>query len=710
MKTRCFCPNLVARWVGIFVLGLCLAHPAFSQFTLDAFSPADGATDVGTVTTVELTFSEAVDQNAAFDHSDGFFLGLEVFPDPGVPLDIRVSGDGRTVSVDLQLEDDTRYQVMLTGAFSATGQQLDRPYSYVFSTGSALPQATVSGTLSFSGGSPIPSLVGLFTTEGPLFGGDPLALTVVTDASGAYTLDFVEEDDYVLAGFKDLNDDGTVDDLFFDAMGFYDGDADRVVDEISVGAGQQVAGIDLTINPPDLVTASDPLPFAENMARNEAADAAFTGLVSTVTPQGVSFVWVYFFYGPANQDSLAVVRFGDFFTVRPGVSDRNDEVQNETIPFDARIPVTGNWIDSDEALAQAEANGGADFRAANTIIEIVLFLGHFSDDGLCSFSDKRGPGGTGRVGDAAGAWLEKARAASVVSAEGALQDLQWAVFYRTATFPFFVVCIDAEGGGVVTPPAATTAGFNQTAADQEAQAWANDAQLKVVDAITADGLDASGNTTGWFFLYFSPSLDRARLVFMVNGAVDSAGDVNTGLENNLRTLTPLPENWIDTSVATPTAEANSNDFRAQHADALVTGRLARGQLDAEPERAVWKFTYRSEQADDSLMVFIDAETGAVVPTAVEAEPGVPEAFVLEQNYPNPFNPSTHIPFGLAQGGHVTLAVYDVLGRRIATLVDAFLAAGNYRATWHPDGLPSGVYLYELTLGDAVLSRTMLLQK
>jgi hypothetical protein len=83
-------------------------------------------------------------------------------------------------------------------------------------------------------------------------------------------------------------------------------------------------------------------------------------------------------------------------------------------------------------------------------------------------------------------------------------------------------------------------------------------------------------------------------------------------------------------------------------------------------------------------------------TAIERDENViPERFALEGNYPNPFNPSTSIRFSLDEPGLTRLAVYDVLGREVAVLVNEQLAAGSYTATFDASGLSSGTYLYRL---------------
>lgn len=100
----------------------------------------------------------------------------------------------------------------------------------------------------------------------------------------------------------------------------------------------------------------------------------------------------------------------------------------------------------------------------------------------------------------------------------------------------------------------------------------------------------------------------------------------------------------------------------------------------------------------------------VTSTAGEEEVVLPEAFVLENNYPNPFNPSTSIAFQLPAPTAARLAVFDLLGREVAVLVDGVTPAGRHEVQFDASRLASGVYLYALDVGGERLTRSMLLMK
>ncbi|MEW6653874.1 MAG: CotH kinase family protein [Bacteroidota bacterium] len=100
----------------------------------------------------------------------------------------------------------------------------------------------------------------------------------------------------------------------------------------------------------------------------------------------------------------------------------------------------------------------------------------------------------------------------------------------------------------------------------------------------------------------------------------------------------------------------------------------------------------------STVVSISPEYRINLATNVKEEFNLPAEYHLEQNYPNPFNPTTVIRYKLQSASHVTLKVYDVLGREVETLVDEVKQQGTYNCEWKVENgeLPSGIYFYRLT--------------
>lgn len=99
------------------------------------------------------------------------------------------------------------------------------------------------------------------------------------------------------------------------------------------------------------------------------------------------------------------------------------------------------------------------------------------------------------------------------------------------------------------------------------------------------------------------------------------------------------------------------------------------------------------------------------PTNIEKQQNeIPVQFELTQNYPNPFNPSTEIKFSLPKSGFVNLSVYNLLGEKVAELVNENLNAGIYNYQWNAKNLTSGVYIYRLESENISLTKKMTLLK
>ena len=135
------------------------------------------------------------------------------------------------------------------------------------------------------------------------------------------------------------------------------------------------------------------------------------------------------------------------------------------------------------------------------------------------------------------------------------------------------------------------------------------------------------------------------------------------------------------------------------------GELA--ALEVRTKRFTGEDCGQIEAMDPSFLEAIGA-----IPVANEDGPTaeLPQSTTLLPSYPNPFNPSTTVPFVLSESGSVELAVYDVLGRKVATLVNEVRAAGIHEAQFDAEGLPPGVYLIRLAAGDAVRTSSIVLAR
>ena len=156
-------------------------------------------------------------------------------------------------------------------------------------------------------------------------------------------------------------------------------------------------------------------------------------------------------------------------------------------------------------------------------------------------------------------------------------------------------------------------------------------------------------------------------------------------------------------------------------------------VEALRRSLVFALAYGEEETDLTVRVFDDADgqvydagTIRFRPGAAAGSPlepvriaaktvaseaaGLPETFALEPAYPNPFNPVTTIRYALPQAERVTLEVFDMLGRRVATLVNEAQKAGRYALRFEAGDLASGVYFYRMRAGSFVETHKMVLLK
>jgi CubicO group peptidase (beta-lactamase class C family) len=136
----------------------------------------------------------------------------------------------------------------------------------------------------------------------------------------------------------------------------------------------------------------------------------------------------------------------------------------------------------------------------------------------------------------------------------------------------------------------------------------------------------------------------------------------------------------------------SSQFRAYYIDSLFPGYF---NFKVEVMSNGWTYW------KDSLQIIVGVE---------EELSEIPTNFSFSQNYPNPFNPNTTISWQLPEGSNVTLKIFNTLGEEVAILVDEYKIAGRYEVEFNAAGLPSGIYFYQLRVGQYVETKKMVLIK
>lgn len=344
-------------------------------------------------------------------------------------------------------------------------------------------------------------------------------------------------------------------------------------------------------------------------------------------------------------------------------------------------PLGTGWRDSDDAIERVEEQGGAAFRAANPDATISAVLLDFPAENLIDFP------GISQLGPY---WLVAYTSAASSATE----------IFIVESLLGIVFSLDAVGGD------------NPPTLESTVAAFASDAERVGMASVLPD-LSAEGASLFWQHTYYSPALDEARDFFVsLTGLV--LGEVTVEAQSS---ATALPASHLTANEAIAIALTEFTVPSDVRIGPLVQGQLRFG-LDAEtPERLAWQFAAITMDGSGSVatqQVLVDATTGTIVRVANEAAADLPASARLAANYPNPFRTSTTVEYGVATTTHVTLAVYDLLGRAVHTLADAVHAPGTHRVEWTgTDGagrrLSSGLYLYRLTTADgATRTRSLVL--
>jgi hypothetical protein len=187
---------------------------------------------------------------------------------------------------------------------------------------------------------------------------------------------------------------------------------------------------------------------------------------------------------------------------------------------------------------------------------------------------------------------------------------------------------------------------------------------------------------------------RMRLVVRNQGALDTLQDLAfrvTSLDKYMIT----PQNMATVSGVAPGTTGITGYTLSVAVDSLCPPGIHLARVET------YLNTYPAWV--DTLRIMVYPAVGVE-----ELPTGIPLAAFLDQNYPNPFNPSTTIRYGLPERSHVSLAVYNTLGQKVAQVVSGEVDAGYHEVKFNAPNLPSGVYFYRLQAGSYVETKKLLL--
>jgi protocatechuate 3,4-dioxygenase beta subunit len=206
----------------------------------------------------------------------------------------------------------------------------------------------------------------------------------------------------------------------------------------------------------------------------------------------------------------------------------------------------------------------------------------------------------------------------------------------------------------------------------------------------------------------SGSLTAINVTLQAIPRLTSSGQIVGTIHSNAGTALPGTLVTIKSSSGATVASAITDGNGVYTVTGLTQGSYSItasiAQYSSQQQSATYDPSFGSTTVSNFSM-----STASV--TAVKDPAGnVPAKFELHNNYPNPFNPSTIISFTLPVNSLVRLQVYNILGQKVAELINKQMNAGNYNVTFNADKLSSGVYLYRLEAGQFTATKKMILTK
>ncbi|HMS34002.1 MAG TPA: T9SS type A sorting domain-containing protein [Ignavibacteria bacterium] len=213
------------------------------------------------------------------------------------------------------------------------------------------------------------------------------------------------------------------------------------------------------------------------------------------------------------------------------------------------------------------------------------------------------------------------------------------------------------------------------------------------------------------------SQDIGKYIYRVDNAMSTAPviegvTIDVGNQRAMSTAPPGANYWPDG--ASVVAGGSSVLYRYLNhtiADTVAgIGNVQPGYVVATIFQDPRYFTGGFSNVFSALVNWARANGGLITGNGSNASLTIPDNYNLSQNYPNPFNPSTKINYTIPKSGLVTLKVYDLLGKEVASLVNEVVNAGSHEVSFNASNLSSGTYFYRIKVGDFVETKKMSLLK
>lgn len=184
------------------------------------------------------------------------------------------------------------------------------------------------------------------------------------------------------------------------------------------------------------------------------------------------------------------------------------------------------------------------------------------------------------------------------------------------------------------------------------------------------------------------------LSFQANG--------RTSLTLRWNKVEEIPNDWDVTLLDKETNE--EIDLRTSNEYQFNVVKQQEQKFSSQEKSLLNKATSSDDDSDSRFVL-------SVKPNGDQSNSGeMPNTATLNPNYPNPFNPTTTLSYEVSQDAQVTLTVWNMIGQKVATLVDGMVEAGEHQETWNAANMPSGIYIARFEVGSEVFTRKMTLIK